>query len=47
MLVLDVASRARQINADRVDLSATTIGQRLYEEVGSLLTSSARTKLVL
>jgi hypothetical protein len=33
--------------ADRVDLSATTIGQRLYEEVAFVLTSSARLKLVL
>jgi GNAT superfamily N-acetyltransferase len=33
MLVLDVLAWARSIAADRVDLSATRAGQRLYERM--------------
>jgi GNAT superfamily N-acetyltransferase len=46
-LVLDVIEWARAINADRVDLSATPEGQRLYEKVGFTKTSAPRMKLVL
>ena len=47
MLVLDVVAWARSIAADRVDLSATPAGQRVYEKVGFTLTSAPRMKLVL
>lgn len=46
-LVLDVVAWARSIAADRVDLSATPAGQRLYERLGFTLTSAPRMKLVL
>ncbi|HEX4088359.1 MAG TPA: GNAT family N-acetyltransferase [Trebonia sp.] len=46
-LVLDVAAWARSISADRVDLSATPEGQRLYEKLGFTVTSAPRMKLVL
>lgn len=46
-LVLDVVAWARSIAADRVDLSATPAGQRLYEKLGFVLTSAPRMKLVL
>lgn len=47
MLVLDVVAWARSIAADRVDLSATPAGQRIYEKLGFTLTSAPRMKLVL
>jgi GNAT superfamily N-acetyltransferase len=47
MLVLDVLAWARSIAADRVDLSATPAGQRLYETLGFTMTSAPRMKLVL
>ncbi|HXC80944.1 MAG TPA: GNAT family N-acetyltransferase [Trebonia sp.] len=47
MLVLDVVAWARSIAADRVDLSATPAGQRIYEELGFTVTSAPRMKLVL
>ena len=46
-LVLDVVAWARSIVADRVDLSATPAGQRLYENLGFTVTSAPRMKLVL
>jgi GNAT superfamily N-acetyltransferase len=47
MLVLDVVAWARSIAADRVDLSATPAGQRIYEKLGFAVTSAPRMKLVL
>ena len=47
MLVLDVVAWARSIAADRVDLSATPAGQRVYEKLGFMATSAPRMKLVL
>ena len=47
MLVLDVVAWARSIAADRVDLSATPIGQRIYEKLGFTVTSAPRMRLVL
>jgi GNAT superfamily N-acetyltransferase len=47
MLVLDVVAWARSISADRVDLSATPAGQRVYEKLGFTVTSAPRMKLVL
>ena len=46
-LVRDVVGWARSIDADRVDLSATPEGQRLYDRAGFVLTSAPRMKLVL
>jgi ribosomal protein S18 acetylase RimI-like enzyme len=46
-LVRDVITWARSINADRVDLSATPDGQRLYEKLGFTRTTAPRMKLVL
>jgi GNAT superfamily N-acetyltransferase len=46
-LVLDLVAWARSIAADRVDLSATPAGQRIYEKLGFTLTSAPRMKLVL
>lgn len=46
-LVLDVVSWARSIAADRVDLSATPSGRRIYERLGFMVTSAPRMKLVL
>jgi len=46
-LVDDVIEWARSINADRVDLSATPEGQRIYARAGFVLTSAPRMKLVL
>jgi GNAT superfamily N-acetyltransferase len=46
-LVLDVIDWAKLVNADRVDLSATTAGRHLYEKIGFTLTSAPRMKLVL
>lgn len=47
LLVRDVIVWARSIEADRVDLSATPDGQRLYEKAGFILTKAPRMKLVL
>jgi GNAT superfamily N-acetyltransferase len=47
MLVLDVVAWARSIAADRVDLSATPAGQRIYEKLGFTVTSAPRMELVL
>ena len=47
LLVRDVVEWARSIGADRVDLSATPDGQRLYERIGFELTTAPRMKLVL
>jgi GNAT superfamily N-acetyltransferase len=47
MLALDVVAWARSIAADRVDLSATPAGQRIYEKLGFTVTSAPRMKLVL
>jgi GNAT superfamily N-acetyltransferase len=47
MLVLDVVAWARSIAADRVDLSATPAGRRIYEKLGFTVTSAPRMKLVL
>lgn len=46
-LVLDVINWAKGVDADRVDLSSTPEGQRIYEKVGFTLTSAPRMKLVL
>jgi GNAT superfamily N-acetyltransferase len=46
-LVLDVVAWARSIAADRVDLSATPAGQRIYQKLGFTVTSAPRMKLVL
>ncbi len=47
LLVRDVVEWARAIDADRVDLSATPDGRRLYERLGFELTTAPRMKLVL
>ena len=47
MLVHDVITWARTVCADRVDLSATSEGQRIYEQLGFTLTSAPRMKLAL
>jgi GNAT superfamily N-acetyltransferase len=47
LLVHDVIDWARSIDADRVDLSATPSGQRVYDKAGFVLTSAPRMKLVL
>lgn len=46
-LVLDVINWAKLIDADRVGLSATPAGQRIYENVGFVMTTAPRMKLVL
>lgn len=46
-LTRDVVEWARRIGADRVDLSATPEGQRVYERAGFTATSAPRLKLVL
>ena len=46
-LVRDVVAWARSIDADRVDLSATSDGRRIYERAGFVPTSAPRMKLVL
>ena len=46
-LVKHVIAWAETIRADRVDLSATAQGQRIYERAGFVLTSSPRMKLPL
>ena len=47
LLVRDVVEWARSIDADRVDLSATPDGQRIYEKAGFNLTKAPRMKLIL
>lgn len=47
LLVRDVVQWAKLIAADRVDLSATPEGRRIYEKAGFVLTSAPRMKLVL
>ena len=47
LLVRDVIEWARTVEADRVDLSATPEGRRIYEDAGFTLTSAPRMKLVL
>jgi GNAT superfamily N-acetyltransferase len=47
LLVRDVIDWARSIGADRVDLSATPDGQRIYEKAGFVLATAPRMKLVL
>lgn len=47
LLVHDVIKWARTVDADRVDLSATPDGQRIYERAGFVLTQAPRMKLVL
>ena len=47
LLVRDVVGWARSIDADRVDLSATPDGQRIYEQLGFTVTKAPRMKLVL
>ena len=47
LLVRDVIAWARSIDADRVDLSATPDGQRIYNKLGFNLTKAPRMKLVL
>ena len=46
-LVDVVIEWARSIDADRVDLSATPQGQRIYERAGFRLTTALRMKLPL
>lgn len=46
-LVEHVIAWAHSIGADRVDLSATADGQKIYERAGFVLTSAPRMKLVL
>jgi ribosomal protein S18 acetylase RimI-like enzyme len=46
-VVRDVIEWARTIGADRVDLSTSSEGQRLYERLGFTLTSAPRMKLAL
>lgn len=47
LLVHDIVDWARSIDADRVDLSATQAGQRLYDRIGFQATKAPRMKLVL
>jgi GNAT superfamily N-acetyltransferase len=47
LVVGDVVAWAKSIDADRVDLSATPAGQRIYEKAGFVLTKAPRMKLVL
>jgi GNAT superfamily N-acetyltransferase len=47
MLARDVIAWARSIDADRVDLSSTPDGERIYEALGFRRTSAPRMKLVL
>lgn len=46
-LVKQVIAWAETIGADRVDLSATAQGQRIYERAGFVLTCAPRMKLTL
>ncbi len=47
LLVQEVVAWARSIEADRVDLSATPDGRRIYDKAGFTLTQAPRMKLVL
>ena len=47
LLVENVTDWARSVDADRVDLSATPEGQRIYARAGFVRTSAPRMKLVL
>ncbi|MEW1953123.1 GNAT family N-acetyltransferase [Terrabacter sp. NPDC080008] len=47
LLVEHVVAWAASIDADRVDLSATPEGRRIYERAGFVLTSAPRMKLTL
>ena len=47
LVVRDVVAWARSIDADRVDLSATADGGRLYRRLGFVPTTAPRMKLVL
>lgn len=47
LLVADVVGWARAVGADRVDLSATPDGRRVYERAGFVRTSAPRMKLEL
>ena len=47
MLVQDLIGWGRAAHADRVDLSATPEGQRIYERLGFTVTRAPRMKLVL
>jgi len=38
---------AKLTDADRVDLTATPAGQRIYEKAGFMMTTAPRIKLVL
>ena len=46
-LISDVIEWARGIAADRIDLSATPDGQRIYQRLGFVATAAPRMKLVL
>ena len=47
LLVQEVVAWARSIEADRVDLSTTPGGRRIYEKAGFTLTKAPRMKMVL
>lgn len=47
LVVREVIGWARSIDADRVDLSATPDGRRVYERLGFDLATASRMKLVL
>lgn len=46
-VVADVVLWAKSVGADRVDLSATPDGQRVYQSMGFVMTKAPRMKLVL
>lgn len=46
MLVLDIIDWARSIDADRIDLSTTPEGRRIYQRIGFTQTAAPRMKLV-
>ena len=46
-LIRDVIEWGRGIGADRIDLSATPPGQRIYQRLGFTLASAPRMKLIL
>ncbi|HEX4728036.1 MAG TPA: GNAT family N-acetyltransferase [Jatrophihabitans sp.] len=46
-LISDVIDWSRRIATDRIDLSATAQGQRIYQRLGFLPTSALRMKLVI
>lgn len=47
LVVGDITKWARSIGADRIDLSATPEGQRIYRRAGVVPTTAPRLKLVL